>query len=94
MRTATMTRIETTCSAQPTRPRGAPSAWLRVSCLPGRAASAMAGRMAELRQGNDSGAAMAEYGLLVAGVAVAVAALVYAFGDDVAELFSDISFSG
>lgn len=41
---------------------------------------------------NDIGAAMAEYGLMVAGVAVAVA--VFVFGEKVVALFNGLDFGG
>ncbi|HEY7068836.1 MAG TPA: hypothetical protein VH479_01925 [Acidimicrobiales bacterium] len=45
-------------------------------------------RLASRAQRDDKGAAMAEYGLLLAGIAAVVAAAAYAFGGGVAGLFN------
>lgn len=51
-------------------------------------------RLAELQRGKDEGAAMVEYGLLVAGIAVVVAVAVFALGDEIVDLFDGIDFGG
>ena len=47
--------------------------------------------MATLRQ-DDKGAAMVEYGLLVAGIAVVVGVAVFALGERITGLFDGITF--
>jgi len=39
------------------------------------------------------GATAIEYGLIAAGIAVGISVVVFAFGDDLAQLFSDMSTS-
>lgn len=38
---------------------------------------------------SESGATAIEYGLIAAGIAVAIAAVVFAFGDELATMFQD-----
>ena len=52
----------------------------------------MRNRLAELQQGDDEGAAMVEYGLLVAGIAAVVLAAVYALGGSIRDLFDSFDF--
>jgi pilus assembly protein Flp/PilA len=40
---------------------------------------------------DERGATAIEYGLIAAGIAVAISVVVFAFGDDLALLFSDMS---
>lgn len=40
---------------------------------------------------NESGATAIEYGLIAAAVAVALAAVVFTFGDDIANVFTSLS---
>ncbi len=40
---------------------------------------------------DERGATAIEYGLIAAGIAVAISVVVFAFGDDLANLFSDMS---
>lgn len=42
-------------------------------------------------QSDESGATAIEYGLIAAGIAVAIAAVVFAFGEDLVELFAGLS---
>jgi len=39
---------------------------------------------------NEDGATAIEYGLIAAGISVAIVAVVFAFGDDLAALFTDL----
>ena len=40
---------------------------------------------------NDRGATAVEYGLIVAGIAIAIVAIVFTLGDDIAALFGQVS---
>lgn len=40
---------------------------------------------------DERGATAIEYGLIAAGIAVAISVVVFAFGDDLATLFGDMS---
>ncbi|OGQ98991.1 MAG: hypothetical protein A2521_06130 [Deltaproteobacteria bacterium RIFOXYD12_FULL_57_12] len=40
---------------------------------------------------NDEGATAIEYGLIAAGIAVAIAAIVYTVGDDLVAMFEEVS---
>lgn len=40
---------------------------------------------------DERGATAIEYGLIAAGIAVGISVVVFAFGDDLATLFSDMS---
>jgi pilus assembly protein Flp/PilA len=40
---------------------------------------------------DERGATAIEYGLIAAGIAVGISVVVFAFGDDLANLFSDMS---
>ena len=40
---------------------------------------------------DDQGATAIEYGLIAAGIAVAISAVVFTFGEDLAALFEDLS---
>ena len=40
---------------------------------------------------NDDGATAIEYGLIAAGIAVAISAVVFTFGEDLADLFEGLS---
>ena len=40
---------------------------------------------------DESGATAIEYGLIAAGIAVGIAVVVFTFGDDLANLFGDMS---
>jgi len=40
---------------------------------------------------NDDGATAIEYGLIAAGIAVAISAVVFTFGEDLAALFEGLS---
>ncbi len=40
---------------------------------------------------DERGATAIEYGLIAAGIAVGIAVVVFAFGDDLADLFTDMS---
>ncbi len=42
---------------------------------------------------NERGATAIEYGLIAAGIAGGISVVVFAFGDDLADLFSDMSTS-
>ncbi len=42
-------------------------------------------------QSDERGATAIEYGLIAAGIAVAISVVVFAFGDDLATLFGDMS---
>jgi len=42
---------------------------------------------------DERGATAIEYGLIAAGIAVGISVVVFAFGDDLADLFSDMSTS-
>lgn len=42
---------------------------------------------------DQRGATAIEYGLIAAGIAVGISVVVFAFGDDLADLFSDMSDS-
>lgn len=44
-------------------------------------------------QSDERGATAIEYGLIAAGIAVGISVVVFAFGDDLADLFSDMSTS-
>ena len=46
------------------------------------------------RRNDEKGAAMVEYGLLVAGIAVVVAVAVFALGGRISALFDGITFPG
>ncbi|NBX65420.1 MAG: Flp family type IVb pilin [Proteobacteria bacterium] len=39
---------------------------------------------------NERGATAIEYGLIAAGIAVGISVVVFAFGDDLADLFDDM----
>ena len=40
---------------------------------------------------DERGATAIEYGLIAAGIAVGISVVVFAFGDDLAQLFTDMS---
>ena len=40
---------------------------------------------------NEEGATAIEYGLIAAGIAVAISAVVFTFGSDLAQLFTDMA---
>lgn len=40
---------------------------------------------------DDKGATAIEYGLIAAGIAVGISVVVFAFGDDLEQLFADMS---
>ena len=40
---------------------------------------------------NEDGATAIEYGLIAAGIAVAISAVVFTFGEDLATMFSDMA---
>ena len=42
---------------------------------------------------DERGATAIEYGLIAAGIAVGISVVVFAFGDDLTDLFSDMSTS-
>jgi len=42
---------------------------------------------------DERGATAIEYGLIAAGIAVGISVVVFAFGDDLADLFDDMSTS-
>jgi pilus assembly protein Flp/PilA len=45
----------------------------------------------EALKSDERGATAIEYGLIAAGIAVGISVVVFAFGDDLAQLFSDMS---
>lgn len=49
--------------------------------------------MFETFKSDERGATAIEYGLIAAGIAVGISVVVFAFGDDLAQLFSDMSES-
>ena len=45
----------------------------------------------EALKSDERGATAIEYGLIAAGIAVGISVVVFTFGDDLADLFSDMS---